>query len=100
MLPKRNALSHLCYRFGRNGTVVEPGGRTEMRTLARWCIAHRRMVVIAFLVVLIVANVVGVAAGSDYNSNFKGHSSAGSYLALDLPPMDFPQLTSNSAAIF
>ena len=70
-----------------------------MRALARWCIAHRRIVVIGWVVVLIVANVAGAAAGSDYNSNFKGQSSAGSQRALDLLARYFPQRKGDSAAV-
>ena len=55
-----------------------------MKALARWCIAHRRTVVIAWVVVLIGANVAGAGAGSVYNSNFKGQSTSGSQRALDL----------------
>jgi RND superfamily putative drug exporter len=57
------------------------------------------MVVIGWVVVLIVANVIGAVAGSDYNSNFKGQSSAGSQRALDLLAKDFPQRKGDSAAI-
>jgi RND superfamily putative drug exporter len=70
-----------------------------MRTLARWCIAHRRIVVIGWIVVLVAANVAGAAAGSDYNSNFKGQSSAGSQRALDLLGRYFPQRKGDSAAV-
>ena len=41
-----------------------------MLGLARWCIAHRRTVVVAWIVVAIVATVVAHAVGPNYNSVF------------------------------
>jgi RND superfamily putative drug exporter len=70
-----------------------------MRTLARWCIAHRRAVVIGWVVVLVVANIAGAAAGSVYNSNFRGQSSSGSQRALDLLARYFPARKGDSASI-
>jgi RND superfamily putative drug exporter len=70
-----------------------------MKSLARWCIAHRRMVVIGWVAALIIANVAGAATGSVYNSNFKGQSSSGSQRALDLLAKDFPKRKGDSAAI-
>ncbi|MGA3361475.1 MAG: MMPL family transporter [Solirubrobacteraceae bacterium] len=70
-----------------------------MRALARWCIAHRRFVVIAWVVALIGANAIGQGIGSDYNSNFKGPNSAGSQQALNLLTKYFPTHKGDSASI-
>jgi putative drug exporter of the RND superfamily len=70
-----------------------------MRALARWCIAHRRLVIVGWVVALIAANVVGQAVGSSYNSNYKGQSSAGSQRAIDLLQQSFPQRKGDSASI-
>jgi len=70
-----------------------------MRSLARWCIAHRRIVIIAWVVALIAANAIGQAVGSDYNSNFKGPSTAGSQQALNLLAKYFPTHKGDSASI-
>ena len=70
-----------------------------MRGLARWCIAHRRIVVVTWVVALIAANGIGQAVGSDYNSNFKGPSSAGSQQALNLLQRYFPARKGDSASI-
>src|ERR1700733_9310020 len=70
-----------------------------MRALARWCIAHRRIVIVGWVVALIAANVIGQAVGSTYNSNYKGQSSAGSQRAIDLLQQSFPQRKGDSASI-
>jgi len=70
-----------------------------MRSLARWCIAHRRIVIIAWVVALIAANAIGQGVGSDYNSNFKGPSTAGSQQALNLLAKYFPTHKGDSASI-
>ncbi len=70
-----------------------------MRALARWCIAHRRIVIVGWVVALIAANGIGQAAGSDYNSNFKGPRTAGSQQALDLLTKYFPTHKGDSASI-
>jgi RND superfamily putative drug exporter len=70
-----------------------------MRALARWCIAHRRLVIVGWVVALIAANGIGQAVGSDYNSNFKGQSSAGSQRAIDLLQRSFPVRKGDSATI-
>jgi len=70
-----------------------------MRALARWCIAHRRIVVVGWVVALIAANVIGHAVGSSYNSNYKGPSSAGSQQALNLLSRYFPTHKGDSASI-
>jgi RND superfamily putative drug exporter len=70
-----------------------------MRALARWCIAHRRTVIIGWIVVLIAANAIGLAAGSTYNSNFKGPSTSGSQLAINLLTKDFPARKGDQASI-
>jgi hypothetical protein len=70
-----------------------------MKALATWCIAHRRIVVVAWVVALIGANVIGGVVGSSYNSNFSGPKSAGSQRAIDLLAKDFPVRRGDSAAI-
>ena len=70
-----------------------------MRALARWCIAHRRMVIVTWIVVLVGANVAGQAAGSTYNSNFTGPRTSGSQEALDLLAKSFPVRRGDSASI-
>jgi RND superfamily putative drug exporter len=42
-----------------------------MRTLARWCFAHRRIVLIAWIAALAALTAIHSAAGSGYNDNFK-----------------------------
>src|SRR6266700_2262369 len=42
-----------------------------MRTLARWCFVHRRIVVIAWFAALIGMTALHSAAGSAYSDNFK-----------------------------
>ena len=70
-----------------------------MRVLARWCIAHRRIVIVGWIVALIAANVIGQAVGSTYNSNFRGQSSSGSQRAIDLLQRDFPARKGDSAQV-
>src|ERR1019366_8910124 len=70
-----------------------------MRALARWCIAHRRAVVVAWLVALVAANAIGQAVGSTYNSNYRGPSNAGSQRAIDLLTKSFPARRGDSASI-
>ncbi len=70
-----------------------------MRALARWCIAHRRIVVVGWVVALIAANGIGQAVGSTYNSNYKGPKTAGSQQALDLLTKYFPTHKGDSASI-
>ena len=70
-----------------------------MRALARWCIAHRRIVVVTWVAALIAANGIGQAVGSDYNSNFKGPNSAGSQQALNLLAKYFPARKGDTASI-
>ena len=41
-----------------------------MLGLARWCIAHRRRVVIAWVAIAIIASVLAQAAGRNYSTNF------------------------------
>jgi putative drug exporter of the RND superfamily len=42
-----------------------------MRTLARWCFVHRRIVVIGWIAALVGVSVLHSAAGSAYTDNFK-----------------------------
>src|SRR5271170_2266178 len=41
-----------------------------MRTLASWCVRHRRIVVLSWVVVLVVAIFTVSAVGTDYSNNF------------------------------
>ena len=70
-----------------------------MRALARWCIAHRRIVVVGWIVALVAANAIGSAVGSTYNSNYKGPNSAGSQQAINLLQKNFPARRGDSASI-
>ena len=70
-----------------------------MRALARWCIAHRRIVVVGWIVALVAANAIGSAVGSTYNSNYKGPNSAGSQRAINLLQKSFPARRGDSASI-
>ena len=70
-----------------------------MRALARWCIAHRRIVVVGWIVALVAANAIGSAVGSTYNSNYKGPNSAGSQQAINLLQKSFPARRGDSASI-
>src|SRR2546421_10730657 len=42
-----------------------------MRTLARWCFVHRRVVLAAWIVALVTMTALHSAAGSSYSDNFK-----------------------------
>jgi putative drug exporter of the RND superfamily len=42
-----------------------------MRTLARWCFVHRKIVLLAWIAALVVSTAIHSAAGSAYNDNFK-----------------------------
>jgi RND superfamily putative drug exporter len=42
-----------------------------MRTLAGWCVRHRRMVVLLWLLVLVVSIFTVEAVGTDYSNNFQ-----------------------------
>ena len=42
-----------------------------MRTLAGWCVRHRRLVVLLWLVVLVVSIVTVKSAGTDFSNNFQ-----------------------------
>jgi RND superfamily putative drug exporter len=70
-----------------------------MRALARWCIAHRRIVIIAWVAALIGANVLGQAVGATYNSNYRGQGNSGSQRAIDLLKQSFPARKGDSAQI-
>ena len=70
-----------------------------MRALARWCITHRRIVVVGWIVALVAANAIGSAVGSTYNSNYKGPNSAGSQQAINLLQKSFPARRGDSASI-
>jgi putative drug exporter of the RND superfamily len=59
-----------------------------MRGLARWCVAHRRRVVIAWVAVAILTTVVAHAVGPSYVTSF-GLPGTQSQRALDLLKRDF-----------
>src|SRR5436305_14731915 len=42
-----------------------------MRTLARWCFTHRRLVLLGWVVALIATTALHAALGSGYSDNFK-----------------------------
>jgi RND superfamily putative drug exporter len=67
--------------------------------LARWCIAHRRIVVVSWVVALIAANVIGSSLGATYNSNYRGQSTSGSQEAIDALAKNFPAKKGDSASI-
>jgi putative drug exporter of the RND superfamily len=54
-----------------------------MRALARWCFTHRRLVVAAWLVVLLALTAIHSAAGSNYRDSFRLHGTD-SFDALNL----------------
>ena len=41
-----------------------------MRTLAGWCVRHRRIVVLLWVAVLVVSIFAVKSAGTDYSNNF------------------------------
>src|ERR1700716_1871252 len=43
----------------------------RMRTLARWCFTHRRIVVLAWIAALVGLTAIHSAAGSAYSDNFR-----------------------------
>jgi putative drug exporter of the RND superfamily len=60
-----------------------------MLRLARWCIAHRRLVAVAWVAVAILTTVVAQAVGRQYANNFT-LPGTDSQRALDLLQRDFP----------
>src|SRR5436305_8135207 len=42
-----------------------------MRTLARWCFTHRRLVLLGWVVALIATTALHAALGTGYSDNFK-----------------------------
>jgi RND superfamily putative drug exporter len=61
-----------------------------MLKLSRWCIAHRRIVLIGWVAIAIVASVAAQSAGRTYASNFTLPGTE-SQRALDLLAREFPQ---------
>ena len=57
--------------------------------VARWCITHRRRVVIAWVAVAILASVLAQAAGRNYATNFSLPGTE-AQRALDLLTREFP----------
>jgi RND superfamily putative drug exporter len=60
-----------------------------MLALARWCVAHRRRVVVIWIVIAIAVNVLAQAAGRDYANNFSLPGTQ-AQRALDLLQQKFP----------
>src|SRR5580704_13779882 len=61
-----------------------------MLSLTRWCIAHRRVVLIGWVAIAILVSVAAQAAGRSYASNFTLPGTE-SQRALDLLAREFPQ---------
>ena len=51
-------------------SALEPTWRTSLRTLARWCVAHRRTVLAGWLVALVGLAVISQSAGTAYRDSF------------------------------
>ncbi|HTW99869.1 MAG TPA: MMPL family transporter [Acidimicrobiales bacterium] len=69
-----------------------------MATLARWCFRHRRIVLPAWLVALVLIGVIAHAAGSTYSNNFS-FPSTDSSKALDIVQANFPAQSGDSDQI-
>jgi RND superfamily putative drug exporter len=69
-----------------------------MRGLARWCIAHRRRVVVAWIAGAILITVVSRAVGPSYVTSF-GLPGTQSQRALDLLKHDFPAQSGDADAV-
>src|SRR4051812_33343036 len=62
---------------------VNPGRTVLLRSLARWCFTHRRLVAAAWVAVLLGVTVIHTAAGSNYRDSFRLHGTD-SFDALNL----------------
>ena len=51
--------------------ILEPRGSRSMRTLARTCYVHRRLVVLGWIVAIVGVTALHGAVGSSYSDNFK-----------------------------
>src|SRR3954471_13814542 len=69
-----------------------------MRRLAEWCIRHRRITVLGWLAVLVIAVLAAGSAGSTFKSNFNLPASD-SQQAVDLLKKNFPAQSGDSAQI-
>src|SRR5207253_10592688 len=58
-----------CLTSGRCRPTSHAKG-SSMRALAGWCVSHRRIVVIGWLVALIGLNVASQSVGSNYKDSF------------------------------
>src|SRR3954451_8966562 len=56
---------------GRCGTGTGSVESAAMRSLARWCFGHRRLVLALWIATLVVVSVAGASAGSGYSDSFK-----------------------------
>ncbi len=69
-----------------------------MRGLARWCVAHRRLVVVAWVAVAILTTVVAHVVGPSYVTSF-GLPGTESQRALDLLKRDFKTQSGDADAV-
>jgi RND superfamily putative drug exporter len=60
-----------------------------MLALARWCVAHRRRVVVLWIIAAVIVSVIAQAAGRDYATNFSLPGTQ-SQRAVDLLQQRFP----------
>ena len=59
------------YKVFDSQSKIARGRRGEpISTLARWCVAHRRVVVITWIALAIAVSVIAQTAGRDYSNNF------------------------------
>ena len=69
-----------------------------MRGLARWCVAHRRRVVVAWVAVAVLTTVIAHAVGPSYVTSF-GLPGTDSQRALDLLQRDFKKQSGDVDAV-
>ena len=72
--------------------------KVAMRGLARWCVAHRRRVVVGWIAVAVLTTVVAHAVGPNYVTAF-GLPGTESQRALDLLKRDFKAQSGDADAI-
>ena len=69
-----------------------------MAALARWCFRHRKIVLPAWLVALVLVGGIARTAGSSYTNNFS-FPSTDSSRALDVVKANFPSQSGDSDQI-
>ena len=69
-----------------------------MAALARWCFRHRKIVLPAWLIALVLVGGIARTAGSSYSNNFS-FPSTDSSRALDLVKANFPSQSGDSDQI-